>query len=90
MISNVVAFYYFSSICSHFIGLCVLGEVIGVLLMVALPLKPKPDPACRSESACSLMTYKKITLFRSTFIHEIMFIIRKQAKSLQAGSHIFQ
>ncbi len=48
--NDVVALNCFSSICSPFTGLCVLGEVIGVLLMVALPLKPKPDPVCRSES----------------------------------------
>lgn len=37
MISNDVALHCFSSICSLFIGLCVLGKVIGVLSLEAFP-----------------------------------------------------
>lgn len=46
IISYVSALHCFSSICSFFIGLCVLGKVIGVLLMVALP----PEAKTRSNS----------------------------------------
>lgn len=38
---------FLPAVSSPLIGLCVLGKVIGVLLMEALALKPKPDPICR-------------------------------------------